>query len=81
MIAMKISNINAKLIKVIPGLYEKVISAIYSECKVGKWFVITCVWGCLLSPTLFNILLDLIMNEDILDHEGTISIKGRPLHI
>ena len=35
---MKRFNVNAKLIKVIQGLYDKAISAIYSEGKVGEWF-------------------------------------------
>ena len=32
---------------------------------------------CLLSPTLFNIMLEQIMNEDLLDHKCTVSIGGR----
>ena len=71
---MKIFNINARLIKVIQSLYEKAISAIYYEGKVGEWFITrTGVrQGCLLSSTLFN-----IMNEDLLYHKGTPSIGGR----
>ena len=57
---MKRFNINARLIKVIQSLYEKAISAIYYEGKVGEWFTTrTRVrQGCLLSPTLFNIMLE-----------------------
>ena len=56
--AMKSFNVNAKLIKVIRGLYEKAINAIYSEGKVGEWFAMKTgiCQGCLLSPTLFNIM-------------------------
>ena len=62
---MKRFNINARLIKVIQNLYEKGISAIYYEDNVGEWFTTrTGVHqGCLLSPTLFNIMLEQIMNE------------------
>ena len=35
--------------------------------------------GCLLSPTLFDIMLEQIMNEALLDHDGTISIGGRAI--
>ena len=72
-------NINARLIKVIQNLYEKAISAIYYECKVGEWFTTrTGVrQGCLLSPTLFNIMLEQIMNEALLDHKVTVSIGRR----
>ena len=31
-------NINDRLIKVIQNLYEKAMSAIYYEGKVGEWF-------------------------------------------
>ena len=46
------------------------MSAIYSEGKVYEWFATkTGVHqGCLLSPTLFNIMLEQIMNEALLDH-------------
>ena len=76
---MKRININAKHIKSIQGLYEKVISAIYSECKVGEWFATKSGvrQGCLLYPTLFNTMLKQIMNADLLDRVGTISIEGR----
>ena len=76
---MKRFNINARLIKVIQNLYEKAISAIYYEGKVGEWFTTrTGVrQGCLLSPTLFNIMLEQIMNEALLDHKGTVYIGGR----
>ena len=58
-VAMKRFNDNAKLIKVIQGLYEKSISVIYSEGNICEWFdtKIGVRQGCLLSPTLFNIML------------------------
>ena len=76
---MKRLNINTILIKVIQSLYEKTISAIYYEGKVGEWFTTRTGirQGCLLSPTLFNIMLEQIMNEALLDPKGTVSIGGR----
>ena len=35
--------------------------------------------GCLLSPTLFNIFLQWIMTDILLDHEGTVCIGGRTI--
>ena len=35
--------------------------------------------GCLLSPTLFNILLKRIMTDALEDHAGTVSIGGRTI--
>ena len=76
--AMKTFNINAKLIKIIKGLYEKEIINI-PEGKVGKCFAmkIGVRQEFLLSSTLFNSMLEQIINEALLDHEGTISIGGR----
>ena len=35
--------------------------------------------GYLLSPTLFNIFLEMIMTDTLEDHEGTVSIGGRAI--
>ena len=35
--------------------------------------------GCLLSPILFNLLWDKIMQEPLHDHHTSISIGGRPV--
>ena len=76
---MKRFNINVRLIKIIQSLYEKAIIAIYYEGKVGEWFTTrTGVrQGYLLSPILFNIMLEQIMNKALLDHKGTVYIGGR----
>ena len=56
---MKRFNINLKLIETIENLYSKAESAVYIDGKVGEWFRTTTGvrQGCLLSPTLFNIML------------------------
>ena len=53
-------NVTTKHIKVIQGLYDKAISAIYSEGKVAKRFAkkTGVHLGFLLYPTLFNIMLE-----------------------
>ena len=35
--------------------------------------------GCLLSPILFNLFLEKIMQESLHDHHKSISIGGRPI--
>ena len=74
---MKKYNISTNLIRVIKNLYDKATSAVLFNSSIGDWFRTTVGvrQGCLLSPTLFNILLERIM-ADALDYEGTVSIAS-----
>ena len=73
---MKRFNINSKLIESIQHLYNKAESAVYFDGQIGEWFRTTTRvrQGCLLSPTLFNILLEQIMNDALDNHVGSVSI-------
>ena len=77
--AMKRFNINLKIIESIQHIYNKAESAVYFYGKIGKWFRTTTGvrQGCLLSPTLFNILLEQIMNDDLYNHVGSVNIGGK----
>ena len=59
-VTMKKSNISAYLIRAIKNFYYKATSAVLFKCSVGDWFRTTVGvrQGCLLTPTLFNILLE-----------------------
>ena len=63
------------------SLFNTATSAVLYNGTVGEWFRTTVGvrQGCLLSPTLFNIFLERIMADALEDHEGTVSIGGRPL--
>ena len=73
---MKKYNISANLIRVIKHLYDKATSAVLFNSSTGDWFrkVVGVRQGSLLSPTLFNIYLEMIMTDALEDHEGTVSI-------
>ena len=77
--AMKRFNINSKLIEYIQHLYNKAESAVYFDGQIGEWFRTTTGvrQGCLLSPTLFNILLEQIMNDALDNHVGSVNIGGK----
>ena len=72
-------NINTKLTGVIQGLYRKATSAVYHNNEIGDWFNtnVGVRQGCLLSPTLFNIYLERIMDEVLKEHKGTVNNGGR----
>ena len=78
---MRLYNINDNLIRTIECLYNKATSAVYHDNNIGEWFrtTIGVRQGCLLSPTLFNIILERIMADALEDHEGTVSIGGRTI--
>ncbi|GFO04371.1 endonuclease-reverse transcriptase [Plakobranchus ocellatus] len=67
------------LFMIIQSLYgKKTISAVF---YIRIWFrkTVGVCQGCLLSSTLFTILLERIMTETLEDHEGTVPIGGRTL--
>ena len=72
-------NINLNLIESIQHLYNKAESAVHFDRKIGKCFRITTGvrQGCLLSPTLFNILLEHIMNDALDNNVGSVNIGGK----
>ena len=76
---MRLYNINDNLIRIIECLYNKATSTVY-HYNIGECFRTTILvrQGCLLSPTLFNIL-ERIMADAFEDHEGTVSIGGRTI--
>ena len=78
---MKKYNISTNLIQVIKNLYNKAASAVLFNSSIGDWFRTTVGvrQGCLLSPTLFNILLERIMTDTLEDHEGTVSTGGKTI--
>ena len=78
---MRLYNININLITVIQKLCEKATSAVCFNNSIGDWFKtsVGVRQGCLLSPTLFNIILERIMTDALEDHARTVSIGGRTI--
>ena len=70
---MKKYNISAKLIRVIKDLYDKAITAVLFNSRVGVR------QGCLLSPALFNIFLERIMTDALEDHDALSALEAEQL--
>ena len=74
-------NIEEGLVLMIKALYDNATSAVLLNNRIGDSFRTTVGvrQGCLLSPVLFNVFLENIMRETLLDFHTTISVGGRPL--
>ena len=74
-------NFDENLVQVIEALYADSSSAVLLQNRTGVFFnnTVGVRQGCLLSPALFNIFLERIMQEALEGHEPTVSIGGRPI--
>ena len=56
-------------------------SAVYNDNNIGEWLQTTIGvrQGCLLSLTLFNLILERIMADALEDNIGTVSIGSRTI--
>ena len=74
-------NIEKGLIQVIQTLYDHTTSAVLLNNQLGEFFQMTIGirQECILSPTLFNLFLERIMQETLHNHTTTISIGDRPI--
>ena len=70
---MKKYNIITNLIRVIKNLYDEATSAVLFNSSIRNWFRTTVGVrkGCLLSPTLFKVFLEMITTDAFKDHGGS----------
>ncbi|KAI8503836.1 hypothetical protein Bbelb_188070 [Branchiostoma belcheri] len=78
---MRDYNIDESLVAIIKSLYDNATCAVLHNNQLGDIFRTTVGvrQGCLLSPALFNVFLENIMQEALTDFESSISIGGRQL--
>ena len=78
---MRDYNFDEDLIEIIDEFYNSAASAVLLGDTIGDFFHTTVGvrQGCILSPILFNIFLENIMQEALQDHSTTISIGGRQI--
>ena len=79
--ALRSFSIEKRLVQANQALRENSSSAVLLNCQLCEFFKITVSVrkGCLLSPILFNLFLEKIMQETIHDHHTSISTGGRPI--
>ena len=74
-------SISQEIINIIESLYANSNSAIILNNMTGDFFltIVGVRQGCLLSPVLFNIFLEQIMQDTLQNHKSTISIGSREI--
>ena len=74
-------GIDTELINIIRSLYESTISSVLLTNQIGPTLCtkVGVRQRCLLSPQLFNIFLERIVQVTLQNHESSIQIGGRPI--
>ena len=74
-------GIDTELINIIRSLYESTSSSVLLTNQISPTLCtkVGVRQGCLLSPQLFNIFLERIMQVTLQNHESSIKIGGRPI--
>ena len=76
---MRKYNISANLVRIIEQLYDNDTNAVQINGSIGEWFrsAVGVRQGCLLSPTLFNIILERNIPHALEEYDGKVSVGGR----
>ena len=77
-------GIDEKIVNIVEKLYDETECAVVINGHIANWFIVSIGvrQGCLLSPTLFNVFLEFVMDEvkslqNTLLLDGNISIDIR----
>jgi predicted amino acid-binding ACT domain protein len=75
---MRKFNFDTIIIEVIKGLYSEATSAVFLNNEIGQFFKTTAGirQRCILSPVLFNIYLENIMQKTLNNFQTSVSITG-----
>jgi len=67
-----------KIIRILESLYKGSLSAVRTNGDIGEWFetIVGVLQGCMLSPLLFNIFLEIIMAMALKDVDAGALING-----
>ena len=78
---MRRHNFDEDIVQTIEALYSSSNSTVLVNGQLGAPFNTTVGvrQGCILSPMLFNIFLETIMQDTLAGHHTSVSIGGRPL--
>ena len=76
---MRDFNFDKDMVELIEKLYEQACSAVAHKDAIGRFFrtVVGVRQGCPLSPILFNIFLEKIMQLSLENFQSGVSIGGR----
>ena len=71
-----------KLIRLLESLYEGTFSAVRTGGDFSEWFetIVGVLQGCMLSPLLFNIFLEIIMARAVIDVDAGAVLSGTKIN-
>ena len=78
---MRFLSYDKKLMSLLESVYEGTVSAVRVDGGLTEWFVtvIGVMPGCILSPLLFNILLQVVMALALDNWESGVKVTGTRL--
>jgi len=71
-------HFDEKIVRILEALYKDTVSAVRVDGELSGWFSTTIgvLQGCVLSPLLFNILLEVVMLLALFHSNLDVSISG-----
>ena len=75
---MRFFGYEDKIVRILEELYQDTINAVRVDTELSEWFltVVEVLQGCVLSPVLFNILLDVVIALALENNETGATISG-----
>ena len=71
-----------KIVRLLKGLYSGTFSAVRIGADLTEWFetIVGVLQGCMLSPLLFNIFLEILMARALRDVDTGAVINGHVIN-
>jgi len=75
---MRFLGYEEKIVRLLEALYQNTMSAVRVDGGLSEWFetVVGVMQGCVLSPLLFNLMLEVVIALALKDNEIGVNISG-----
>ena len=75
---MRFLGYEDKIVRLLEALYKDTMSAVWVDGDLSEWFITISgvMQGCMLSPLLFNILLEVVIALALENNEFGAKVSG-----